>query len=176
MTLTATQGSGVALLRGMRDLLALRMPPILTELATAYTLTLPSPASVYVGQMPDLLGDWPQVGVMVEASTLESMVSPCYRADHTVVLTVTAAEGYFGAATPGEMHLATVAYVEAAARALAKWVTSDLGALAVYKAEIVEMTAQDSPYTVTADSGESWTVRVAVARVRVHQEIAKEET
>jgi hypothetical protein len=92
MTLTATQGSGVALLRGMRDLLALRMPPILTELETAYPLTLPDPASVYVGQMPDLVGDWPQVGVMVEASTLEAMVSPCYRADHTVVLTITAAE------------------------------------------------------------------------------------
>lgn len=176
MTLTATQGSGVALLRGMRTLLVARMPAILTELATAYDLTLPDPASVYVGQMPDLLGEWPQVGVMVEATALEAMVSPCYRADHTVVLTITAAEGYFGAATPGEMHLATVAYVEAAARALAKWATSDLGALAVYKTEIVEMTAQDSPYTVTADSGESWTVRVAVARVRVHQEIAKEET
>lgn len=176
MTLSATQGSAVALLRGIRTLLVARVPAILAELETAYDLTLPAPASVYFGTVPDVSGGFPSIGIHIESSAMEVATSPCYRVAHTIALTVGLAEGYVAAAEPSAMEEATKAYVEAVSRALAKWATSDLGALAVWRSEIIDIVASDSPYVVEIPDAGQWTVRLALGRVMIHQEIAKEET
>jgi hypothetical protein len=171
---TATAGSAVALLRGVRDIIEDHVSEALTELATAYDLTLPVPASVYLGRFFDQPGVWPAVGVAQESAVFESQASPCYRVERMVVLTVSLAEGYVAAATPTTMEEACTAYCEAVARVVSKYAPDDLGAAGVFMAEIAGAVAADSPYVVTSASGEEWTVRSVRADVRIWQTVQRE--
>ena len=177
MTVDAKTGSLVHVLDGVMAMLVNRLGATLGPLATSTGLTLPDPpqGAVYAGRIEDLPGVWPAVGVFNESASYETAVSPCYRVQHTFALTVTFAEGYVGAATPTDMQRAATAYTEAVARTVTRWAPVDLLGRGIYRAEFIDVVPADSPFIVRATSGEQWTVRAVMSRVRLYQTVQKEE-